>query len=352
MALVYRPVGKQLSLITFLHLFAIAVMSFQSISRVFRVCAALCGLPIALHPALCRAQNAADSSRQSLSDAWWTGPIAASGAGTLPRGHLLIEPYFYDVRAGNANGFGTRTYVIYGLMDRVSVGVIPTFGYNRLRDGRSSSGIGSGDQTLLGQYRLTQFREGSWVPTISAVVQETFPTGKYDRLGARPSDGLGAGAYTTTLGLYSQTYFWMPNGRILRTRLDLSQTFSNNANVRDESVYGTTTGFRGRAKPGPTFFADAAVEYSVTRKLVLALDVIYGQNASTSVTGHNILAEQAQSSPIVQMSSGWSDFFGYIPAVEYNWTSTFGVIFGVRKITPGRNSGGSVTPVMAINFVR
>ena len=35
--------------------------------------------------------------RQSLDDAWWTGPMLAPSAATLPRGHFLIEPYLYDV---------------------------------------------------------------------------------------------------------------------------------------------------------------------------------------------------------------------------------------------------------------
>ena len=29
---------------------------------------------------------------QSLDDAWWTGPMLAPSAATLPRGHFLIEP--------------------------------------------------------------------------------------------------------------------------------------------------------------------------------------------------------------------------------------------------------------------
>jgi hypothetical protein len=34
--------------------------------------------------------------------------------------------------------------------------------------------------------------------------------------GHRAGDGLGAGAYTTTVSLYSQYYLWMLNGRVLR----------------------------------------------------------------------------------------------------------------------------------------
>jgi hypothetical protein len=72
------------------------------------------------------------------------------------------------------------------------------------------------------------------------VVQQTLPTGKYDRLGEDLNDGLGAGAYTTTLALFSQYYFWMPNGRILRSRLNVSYAFSDESDVEDVSVYGTS----------------------------------------------------------------------------------------------------------------
>ena len=45
----------------------------------------------------------ADDERQSLSDAWWTGPLVANSAGALPQGHVLIEPYLYDVRSSQVN---------------------------------------------------------------------------------------------------------------------------------------------------------------------------------------------------------------------------------------------------------
>jgi hypothetical protein len=97
-------------------------------------------------------------------------------------------------------------------------------------------------------------------------VQETLPTGEYDRLGDRPSDGLGSGAFTTTIALYTQSYLWMPNGRILRFRFNVIPAFSRSVNVEDASVYGTTTGFRGYAQPGRSIFLDAAGEYSLTRQ--------------------------------------------------------------------------------------
>ena len=318
------------------------------------------GVLVALHPLGALAQQKTDSAtaspttspaRESTDDAWWTGPMLAASPNTLPPGHFLVEPYIFDVRTPHSNGFGSLTYLNYGLANNVTVGLIPTFGFNMVSEGTNSSGIGVGDLSLLGQYRLTQFHVGSWIPTTAFVVQEALPTGKYDRLGTRPSDGLGGGAYTTTLSLYSQTYFWMPNGRILRTRLDVSGAFSNSVHVEDVSVYGTDAGFRGSASPGRSLYADLAGEYSVTQRWVLGLDLTYRHGANTRVAGYDILdPESVQNPPSIVFNSGSSDAFGFAPAIEYNWTPKLGVLLGTRVILAGHNTSSSITPALAINM--
>jgi hypothetical protein len=287
------------------------------------------------------------ADRQQLGDAWWTGPMLANNASTLPRGHFLVEPYLYDEISPHTNSFGSLTYIEYGLANRFTIGLIPTFGYNKVSDALSSSGVRLGDVTVLAQYRLTQFHERHSLPTISFMVQETFPSGKYDQLGARPSNGLGAGAYTTTLALNSQTYFWMPNGRILRMRLNATQSLSSYANVEGVSVYGTSQGFQGHAKPGSSTFVDAAWEYSLTRNWVLALDATYRHTNNTRITGQ----DPAQSPPSIQLNSGASDAIGFAPALEYNWKPTIGVLLGTRIIALGHNTSTTITPAVAINYV-
>src|SRR3984885_3436953 len=326
--------------------------------RYVKIAAPIAALTIAvsfLRVAGAEAQQEAPPSsvvRQSLDAAWWTGPMLAPSAATLPRGHFLIEPYLYDVIATHSNGFGSLTYVNYGLADRVTVGLIPTAGFNKVSNGPSSSGVGLGDLTLQTQYRLTKFHEGSWIPTSSFALQETLPTGKYDRLGNRQSDGLGSGAYTTTLALYSQTYFWLPNKRILRMRFNVSQSLSNNVNVEDVSVYGTGTGFRGHAKPGSSFYVDASWEYSLTRKWVLALDATYRHNANTHATGYDIPdLNGAQDPSSIQLNSGSSEVFAFAPAIEYSWKPNLGVLVGTRVIPAAHNTHASITPAIAINFV-
>jgi len=299
--------------------------------------------------------------RQSLDNAWWTGPMLANSANTLPQGHFLAEPYLYDVITNgfyNSSGkrvsvphqheFGSLTYINYGLFNKLTVGMIPTFAYIQPGSGPGSAGIGAGDLTVQAQYRVHLFQEGSWIPTVSIALQQTFPTGRYDELGNRPSDGIGGGAFTTSPALYTQTFFWMPNGRILRMRFNVAPSFSRQLNINDVSVYGTTEGFRGHAKPGNSVFVNAAWEYSLTQRWVLALDATYRHQANTLVAEQNRLDP---SSPPIRLNSGASDAFGLAPAVEYNWKRNLGVLFGVRLIPLARNAPLTMSPALAINYV-
>lgn len=298
--------------------------------------------------------------RQSLDDAWWTGPLLAASAGTLPKGHWLVEPYVYDaipVARFDAHGtghglarshsLGSLTYVNYGVSDRLTVGAIPTVGYVLPHDGARSSRLGFGDLSVQAQYRLTSFHPGSQMPTISVNLQETLPTGAYDRL-SRPSDGFGTGAYRTTLSLYGQTFFWTPNGRLLRTRIDLSYSRSGHADVHGLSVYGTTAGFTGRARPGDQAFSDLAFEYSVSRRWVAALDLWYERDAATRLTGGYA---SGQGPGTVEARLPASRILYLAPALEYNWSPNYGVIAGVRIAAAGRNATATVVPVAALNMV-
>jgi hypothetical protein len=310
------------------------------------------------------ARAAIADSRQSRDDAWWTGPLLAASPGTLPQGHFLIEPYLFDgIARGHydndgvrqpgphQNSFGSQSYVLYGLIDTLSVGLIPRFAYNAPSVGRNSSSVEVGDLTLQGQYRLTQYEEGGWIPTTAIVFGETLPVGKYDRLGERPADGVGSGVYTSIVSVYSQYFFWLPNGRILRTRLDVSYSLSGAANVHDVSVYGTGQGFRGRAYPGDSVLVDGAFEYSLTRNWVVAFDVVYEHDASTRVSGLDLQNPSQGSSPPFSASSGAGQTWSLAPAFEYNFNSRVGIIAGAKLTVAGHNAGAGIIPVAAVNIV-
>lgn len=324
-----------------------------------RVLIALFVMVLAALPLRASAWDCED--RHPLGDAWFTGPMLANTAATAPRGHYMAETYLYDVTsqgsynrggarqsAPHANGYGSLTYLIYGVTDRFAAGLVPTAGYNTVSGGLSSVRPGMGDLSILLQRRFTQFNPCNHVPIVSLAVEETLPTGKYDRLGDRPSDGVGQGAFTTMPALYSQMYFWLPNRRIVRTRVDVSESISMTAGVQGVSVYGTDAGFRGTAHPGSSLYIDTSVEYSATRSWVLAVDATYRNTGNTRIIG---TAASGSATTTVRLNTGWSDTYSLAPAVEYSWKSTLGVLLGVRLTPAGHNTSNTVTPAIAINFV-
>ena len=185
--------------------------------------------------------------------------------------------------------------------------------------------------------------------TISLMLAETLPTGRYDRLGGRLSDGHGEGAHTLTVALYSQRPFWLPTGRILRGRLNLAWSFSDHVDIRDASVYGTSSGFRGRATPGQMFEVDLGTEYSLSHQWVLALDIDYLRGSGATLLGSY---PAAQGGGVVTVSdySNPSRSLSVAPAIEYNWNAGIGVIAGVMVPVSGRNSGAGYTPAIALNM--
>jgi hypothetical protein len=300
-------------------------------------------LALAALLSLAAGQARADDTpvRQSLDDAWWTGPVIANSPNALPPGHAYVETYGYDAHAPGANSFGSSTFLLYGVTPRLTLGVIPVFGYDRLAGGQSSSRIGAGDLTVHAQYQLTHFDAQSSKPAIAIALEEVLPTARYDGLD-RTSDGFGGGVYATSLGLYAQDVFWLPNGRILRSRINLSQSFPGTASVEGISAYGTPAGFTGRARPGAATAFDNSWEYSLTRRWVAAVDLYYRHGRQTGVDG-------TDATGFVHLSDGPSDTFAVAPAVEYSWTPGLGVLFGTRYIAPARNTHPSVTPIVALS---
>ena len=283
-----------------------------------------------------------------VDDAWFTGPMLANSASTLPRGHVLIEPYLYDVMVSGRHSFGSLTYILYGLTDELTLGAKPSFTLIE-GDRRRRARIGVGDLTVQAQYRLRSPRPRSWSPALALSLQLSLPIGRYDRLGDRPAAGLGNGSFGTTIALYAQSAGRLANGRTLRARLNLSATLQTARDVRGVSVYGTGEGFVGRAKGGSSAHVGIAFEYSVTRNWALALDVIADRRNATTVAG---TAPDSNGMPIDEMHRsrpGWA--YGVAPGVEYSWTPNLGVLVAARFVAAGPTGPASVTPAIALNMV-
>lgn len=313
----------------------------QSVLRAV-VAVLACSTPISVHALQSPDSESAtvERYRSAMKSARWTGPMLASNAETLPRGHFYTEPYFFDVISGGKHHPGSTGFYQYGLAEGLTVGLQPNFSFGTDKPNRRMS---FGDLKLLSQLRLTHFTPENRIPTIAVLVQEALPTGKHDKLDSK-EDGHGSGSFATEIGINVQHYFLLNNGRLLRGRINLLKSFPHGADVEGRSVYGTAPSFRGHASPGSKTTMVAAVEYSLTREWVLALDIIRESTAKTTVTGRDVIG-----GPVIKRSYPSSHHIGFAPAIEYNWSDRTGILLGVWINPKGHNTPSSVIPAFAFS---
>ncbi|MFA6117997.1 MAG: hypothetical protein WC729_28690 [Sphingomonas sp.] len=294
------------------------------------------------------AAETAPPQASTADEAWFTGPMLANSASTLPRGHFLIEPYLYDVAVSGHHSVGSLIYILYGVSDDLTLGAKPSFTLVEGGRGREKY-VAMGDLSLQAQYQLRSARLRNWSPALSISLEQSLPTARYDRLGERPAAGIGSGSFGTTVALYAQAAGHLANGHIMRARLNLSGTVRTAPRVRGVSVYGTDSGFRGRAEGGHAAHIGIAVEYSVTRRWALAFDTIADWRSATIVAGTAPDSNGSLVATAYRLRSGWRH--GVAPGIEYSWTPAIGVLVATRFVAAGPTGPASITPAVALNMV-
>jgi hypothetical protein len=303
------------------------------------VAASFASMPSSAHAAGINGPAEAERWQAAMDAARWTGPLLASTAETLPRGHFYTEPYFFDGISGGDHNPGSSGFYQYGIADNWTVGVQPFFSFGTQKYNRE---VAIGDFKLLSQVRISRFTAKHRVPSVAIVTNLVIPTGKDDRLGAL-KQGHGSGSFAPEIGLNLQQYFLLRNGHLLRARINLLKNFPLRHEVSGRSVFGTDSEFRGRAKPGSKTTVVVAAEYSLTQEWALAFDVERDQWGKTKVVGRD-----TPDGPLIRQLSPRSWNIGFAPAVEYNWSARAGAIFGVWVVPKGHNTEASVTPAIAI----
>jgi hypothetical protein len=293
----------------------------------------------------------AGEAPEPADEVWSNGPLLSFPAITIPAGTFAAAAGLYDQISSVADGAGNdtpapglnevdlRLALIYGVSDNFNLGLLPLVGVRQLPQGRGGSNVELGDWIVEGQYKLHDFAPGDWVPAISLDVAETFPTGRYDRLGFF-GNPLGTGAYVTTFGIYTQSLLRMPTGRVLRAEFNLSYAVSSRAGLSGMSVYGTADGFSGHANPGSSILADLTLEYGLSRRWSIATEIQLQQDNPTHVAGTD-----TSGTPLVA-NSGLGRVLYVTPFLEYSWSPSEGLSLGTRIYAAGDNEIPTVTPVV------
>lgn len=292
-----------------------------------------------------------DSAAQSQ---WFTGSLIAPSPALSKADGFEVEPYV--VYTGNTGSYAgnwshhsgahdlneaqSETLVEYGITDRLSIQAVPSFA--ALWTGQNSS-FGAGDLPVELKYRFVDQNAASGAPSVTVFLGMSFPLGEYDRL-TIPSVGQGSGAFTVKEGVLLQSLFdtWGDHPLRLRLYADAFEPLAA-ASIRDISVYGTAQGFHGHAMPGFAADVGLGVEYGLSQRWVLALDLVQNYSDTTRVTGATGSAASTTTTDPASIA------FSIAPAVEYNFSSSVGVIVGVQFSVAGRNTSSYVAPQIAVS---
>src|SRR3990167_5660368 len=142
---------------------------------------------------------------------WFTGPLLAPSAHTIPPGHINVEPYIYFfVSQGiyNQNKQFKSLPNFYTLLEQASIQIglnsfldcqiTPQLFYQFSQGERS---VQPGDLPIGLNILLLNDSPGTHCPAIKLSIATTFPFGKFEQLSAtkHKSDGVGSGSWMPQL---------------------------------------------------------------------------------------------------------------------------------------------------------
>jgi hypothetical protein len=299
----------------------------------------------------------AQDDNDVVANQWFTGSLYAPSPALPKAGLFAVEPYaVYTHNTGafdggwghysvpnDLNQLESLTLLKYGITDRLSIQAIPTFSH-AWNDQATSGGLGANDLPIELEYRLRDQNNRTGSPSITMSLGMNFPTGDYNRLSTR-LNGVGSGAYTAKLGVLLQSLFNTWDDHPMRLRFfGVIYSPLGSVSVRDISVYGTNQGFRGQVAPGVAGQLGIGIEYGLDQRWVLALDLI-----QTYASGYSLSGTDASGTSVSTLGPSRTSII-VAPAIEYNWSSSLGIIVGVGIVPAGRNTASHVAPQMALNI--
>jgi hypothetical protein len=303
----------------------------------------------ALLPILGHADSETIQQQQQQTPAatpWLTGPLIAPVGVAVTKGHYTFQPYF-------TSGFVTGAYnghwkpvskpnfynvflqflALIGLTEFMDIQIFPGVLFNSTQ-GKSSTRFSDFPVTL--DFQLVRANRFKWFPGIKLSITETFPTGKYQKLGLNKhdTDVSGLGSFSTAPGIVFYKIYHLSKQHFLSMTASFEYTYFVPVHVKELNVYGGGKGTRGKVYPGNLSIAIVSFEYTLTQNWALALDNVYTHVDKDRFRGNpGVNADDTPAS----VGRHSSEVPSFAPAIEYNFSENLGLIAGVWFSAAGRN---------------
>jgi hypothetical protein len=287
---------------------------------------------------------------------WYAGPLVTPSASMMPPGYANIQPYIFIT--GNYAEFNKERHSIalpfnsYQLkvIAPIQIGITDSTDFVFNPSGQMSwqnHKNGGGFADLSVTYGFSIFKETLYIPKFKFTISETFPTGKYKNLSINGLNlnATGGGSYQTQFGFAMGKVIWWTYPYPMNTRLFFGYNIGTVVNVNNFNAYGGGFGTKGR---GNTLTADLGLELSLTQRWVFALDIVYTASNSTKFHGNSgVLADGTPAS----VGNPYNDNLSLAPAIEYNFSDVFQILWGVQFSVYGRSSANFVNGQFSVEYM-
>lgn len=290
---------------------------------------------------------------------WFTGPLLSPTPVNMLPGHPVIEPSItigsnygeYDSHwrlNREANEWFINPFLDFqlGFTDRVGLEILASF-ISNFKKGASATRMQ--DTILLLGFQIANDIKGSWVPDIRIDLQETLPTGSYQKLDPKKfgTDSTGQGAFQTGPLLIIHKLFY-PGNHFLSLKVSLSYLFPSNVKVKGYNTYGGGTQTNGTIHPGQTLTTFFSAEYSISQRWGWGFDALLTHQKKSTFSGRSGSNKYNQT---VSVGLPSSTQLSLAPFIEYNFSSRMGVLGGSWFTVAGRNSSAFLSGYFAFLYV-
>jgi len=283
---------------------------------------------------------------------WFTGPLLTPSGHVIPVGYINVEPYlFVNVNTGvyNRHWHAIKTPKFYninfqlpiqiGVTKWMDVAIVPQASYNRTKHAHDSV---INDLPTNLDFQIIADTAENRRPGIKFYIQEIWPIGKYQKLSPHKlgTDIGGSGSFITNVGFVITRTYHLNCEHYLALRFNTYYSIPSSVHVRGLNAYGGAHDTHGTVHPGRSWNVLFGLEYSMTQNWALAFDAYTYWKDKTRFNGHSSAPVGGPSSVQVSLA----------PAIEYNWSSSLGIIAGSWFSIAGRNSPRFASGVIALNY--
>ena len=280
---------------------------------------------------------------------WFTGPFFVPSPISMSPQNPSVNPYIAGVcNYGNYdNNWHIHTaesamwstqygiYAMFGIVKGLGVDIVWQASTN-YRENVQSTYFNDLIVRLGYQFLTDKKMKGDFTPNARIIIQETFPTGKYNKLNSAKlnTDSMGQGSFQTGAYLAAEKEFFSKSKHPLNLYVSQGFFIPSVAHVKRLSCYGGNNFTNGKVYPGFVISSYFSGEVELSKHLNFAWDMSYLQTLKGRFKGIEGTGDPVNISQTVN--------FFIAPELELVFTEKAALLIGPWATIIGQNTGAYV----------